>query len=331
MSEELVIPIKKKELGHFISSLLGQPQNIEREIFGNFDLDHGWILNLIYLLNQRILHQNDSKLVEFKIQIGFSNDSKRNFYSLEEFELYNEVKKLQTEMVKINMVYLINFPGSSIPERQEIMIFLDTKSPISIGYGLPFESLFKKREGRISYNIFYTERSWGDDIDRIISNELDKVIKEKKKYKLILRMIFMLFSLIITYGIMLVPIFKQEQFVKLKKMELIKTLPQDAKLLTNDIKLDFLFKLNTMEVEHSGAMVVNFIMGVVLSIIVFVLAMLIIKRKSNTFIVLTEYDSKQRKKALDKKTLQMVLLIVSYILTIIFGVISNILYNNYFC
>ncbi len=34
------IPTKKEELGSLIISLLGQPQSIEREVFGFFDINH---------------------------------------------------------------------------------------------------------------------------------------------------------------------------------------------------------------------------------------------------------------------------------------------------
>ena len=61
----LSLPIKKKDLGVFISGLLGQKQSIERDIEASFDIDHAWIVNLHETINQRIYQQADAHLTNF--------------------------------------------------------------------------------------------------------------------------------------------------------------------------------------------------------------------------------------------------------------------------
>ncbi len=50
-------PIAKKDLGSFVSSLLGQKQALERTYPIDFEIDHNWLINLHECIDQRISQQ----------------------------------------------------------------------------------------------------------------------------------------------------------------------------------------------------------------------------------------------------------------------------------
>ena len=74
------LPVKKKDLGRFISGLLGQQQTIERDIDIKFNIDHSWLVNLHDLISQRIHQQADAHLTDFTSVIYFEKGIKENFY-----------------------------------------------------------------------------------------------------------------------------------------------------------------------------------------------------------------------------------------------------------
>lgn len=114
------IPVDDVGLGAFISGLLGQPQSIQRELSGTFDIDHAWLVNVHYLIQQRIQQQNIASIVDFSAVIFFQNGLSRKLTSFESFQSYSEPKPLVSKGVKLKWTYLIQFPGKNIPERQEI-------------------------------------------------------------------------------------------------------------------------------------------------------------------------------------------------------------------
>ncbi len=268
-------------------------------------------------------------MVSFRIKVGFTNDSSRTFNSTEEFEHYNEIKKLETDLLAIWLTYIIKFPNKDLVERQSIYIHFETQSPMSIGNKLPFENFLTSFEGRIFYRIFYTERSWGDDLDHIISNEVDKVIKRKKNIY-VGRLLFFFISSICAYAIILTPIIYTSNNTSICKKKLLDTLPKDIMLLSNDIKIDFLFRLSTLKVNNSGYSIGLTIMGAILSIILIISSAIILKKGTDSFIILTPFDLQQKEKKLKKKGMYLLILILTWIFTIITGVISNILYGKFF-
>jgi hypothetical protein len=62
--EDLLIsfPVAKKDLGNFVSNLLGQKQSLERTYPINFEIDHPWLVNLHECIEQRISQQAHSQL-----------------------------------------------------------------------------------------------------------------------------------------------------------------------------------------------------------------------------------------------------------------------------
>lgn len=169
-------------LGEFITSLLGQQQSIERDLVEPFDIDHHWIVNLHETIDQRIKTQTNSTLISFSLIIYFENGLKRTFNSFEAFEIYNETKKIIPIGIKILWNYLVKFPSKDIPEKQQITFSAHIHREKNKNRDIVEKFINKyilSNLGRytINYQIDHTERTWGDDLEHIISNEVDKVTR----------------------------------------------------------------------------------------------------------------------------------------------------------
>ncbi len=176
---QIELPIAPEKLGKFISGLLGQPQSIEREILGTFSVDHSWFLHLHALIDQRIRQQHNATCTGFTASIYYEGGLERTVTTLDAFSHFNETKKIRSVGAKIKWTYLINFPGKDLPEKQEITILASEVAPIYLRSDNPFLGRnFDSTFGKLSYIISHTERTWGDDIESILRQELDLVVEK---------------------------------------------------------------------------------------------------------------------------------------------------------
>lgn len=187
----IVLPLKKQDLGDFISSLLGQQQSIERDFEAKFDIDHSWVVNLHELIDQRINQQADATLTSFNFVVYFSNGLRRTLTSVEALKNYAETKKELPVGIKVLWIYLIQFPGREYPEKQEISFSaqIHSKEDVRVSpenHKARIESelirtiVGDSERSSISYNIEHTERTWGDDLEVIFSNQIDEIIRENE-------------------------------------------------------------------------------------------------------------------------------------------------------
>src|SRR6516164_6956822 len=122
METALVLPVDGDKLADFISSLLGQQRTIEKE----FEIDglrvtHAQLVHLVHVINQR-LAQNASKLVSMRCRIAFEGGRVVTVYDQRSFETFSDLSEETTVGVGLRFTYLIQFPGVSIPEKQDILI-----------------------------------------------------------------------------------------------------------------------------------------------------------------------------------------------------------------
>nr|WP_154928900.1 hypothetical protein [Pantoea agglomerans] len=180
----VVLPCEPQVFGDFISSILGKPQTINKAVFGYFTIDSNDITNIHNLIQQRIHQQNEATLIQFTANIFFSDKSSVLINSIDAYENYNEIKKVSCISIELSWVYLIQFKGKESPEKQEINI--------SIGGGnylrSPFSSSFYSRhlnaiDDVITINIRHTERTWGVDMESLLTNHFENYLQVYKPYR----------------------------------------------------------------------------------------------------------------------------------------------------
>lgn len=161
----IAISISEDKFADFITILLGQPQNIRKDVRAIFQLDHAWFNNLHSLLMQRISRQNEFNLIQFSASIFFEDGLVRTLSSSEAFLSFAEVQPLISIGCKMTWTLLVCFKDKSAPEKQEIRIMVMSKQWT---YNDELFEIFgpygSDANGRITLEIDHTERTWGDDI-----------------------------------------------------------------------------------------------------------------------------------------------------------------------
>jgi hypothetical protein len=111
-----------EQLGHFILGLLGQPRTLERAFnVPHLLVSYEQIINIFNNIGQRVA-QNEHSLVSFKCIYYFASGRVLTVYDVASFRNFADQSLDQTIGVDINVTYLVSFPGSSTPEKQEIRL-----------------------------------------------------------------------------------------------------------------------------------------------------------------------------------------------------------------
>lgn len=182
--DAVAFPATPEKIGKFISGLLGQPQTIAREVSGIFDVDLTWINHVHALIEQRIKQQNDAARTAFRAKIFYNDDLTRTIESPEALQHFSETKKLRSTGIELNWSYVIKFPGKDLPEKQEIALRLGERGARFVTMGLqPVLVRSINTLGHISYSISHTERTWGDDIESLLRQEIDLITLKTRWYE----------------------------------------------------------------------------------------------------------------------------------------------------
>ncbi|EOI5719226.1 hypothetical protein ACMS1V_001168 [Cronobacter dublinensis] len=170
----VMLPCEPASFGDFISRLLGKSQSIEKNIKGNFKIDKNDILSTHHLIHQRINQQNEAVFIQFTARMFFSDDSSVEITTVEDFVVYNEIKKVNCVLLNVSWTYLITFKNKSIPEKQQINITFG-----ALDYpGFYFSERDSKKKFKASSNVIsvliqHTERTWGVDMESLLTAHLE--------------------------------------------------------------------------------------------------------------------------------------------------------------
>lgn len=332
----LLLPLKKRDLGSFISSLLGQQQSIDRVLTAKFDIDHAWLINLHELIDQRIRQQQSANMVEFTAIIHFNNGLTRTISTTDAFKHYVETKKETAIAITLIWNYLIKFPGRNHPEKQEIAFNARVKNDENEGEEKDRFSFLlggygsKEAFSFIGFNIEHTERTWGDDIESIMSKHVETAIRSEKGLS---ETVYSCFRWGLAFGIfifcLLFPLYImvnghvqgiEEIMVQyhaidasLEPINIVsEKLDKIAELLANNEKK------GTPHISFALVFAAPFLFGFVLRLT---------KKNLNSFIVLSPADSTRRDDLLKKEKRGMKIMGGSYLLALVIGVAGNYIYS----
>ncbi|MGY8954174.1 MAG: hypothetical protein ACKVJP_12490 [Flavobacteriales bacterium] len=157
----LTFPFDGDQFKDFIGGLLGKPQSISKRISGNFEIHLADLQSLFELVNQRIVQQNNGKLIQFTTKIYFTDRSSVQLGSYEELVTYNEVKPIISEAVKLTWDFLIQFSDKEHPEKQSIELLIISATERIVLESDDIPSFLLPSKGQFRINIEHTARSWG--------------------------------------------------------------------------------------------------------------------------------------------------------------------------
>jgi hypothetical protein len=184
-SGQLALPFNEKQFGDFLVSLLGKPQTITKRFVGSFCIDKDSIVNIFQIIEQRIHQQNDAKLISFRSLITYNDNSTVELSGFEHLVNFNEPLPLIPKGIDLTWQYLIKFKDKEIQEKQEINISFNVGAGFrSLGNNIIFD--FGHFRTNVSLRISHTARTWGADMEALLSKHIEVLCKPSTGYKKIL-------------------------------------------------------------------------------------------------------------------------------------------------
>lgn len=189
----IALPCEPENFSKFISGLLGKPQTISKSYMGSYEIAHRDIESVYQLVLQRVLQQNDASLIQFTVQLVFDDNSTVLLNSLADFKSYTEVKPLVVTQLNLSWSFLVKFRDKEQPEKQEIELSFITKASGNISIFnsedspiIPLSKMFGGG-GFISFKVFHTARTWGADIESLLSGHVKHILIPEGKVRSFLR------------------------------------------------------------------------------------------------------------------------------------------------
>lgn len=178
----IILPCSQDDFGQFISGLLGKAQTIERYFVGTFEITRNDVDNTFHLIDQRIRQQNEATLVQFTVKLFYDDGSSVLLNSLPDFLSYVEVRPIISTTVHLSWIYLIKFPDKKFPERQQIDLTF-APEPTESKLNMKRVIVFDPFDNVIRFRISHTARTWGVDIESLLTGHIESLLKSESKLK----------------------------------------------------------------------------------------------------------------------------------------------------
>jgi hypothetical protein len=325
----LTLPFDENQFASFIRGLLGTPQTITKRIRGDFQLSLKDLQNFHDLLQQRISQQNNGKLIQLKTQIYYNDESSVILSSYEELVTYNEVKPVISAAVKMTWSYLIQFADKNAPEKQEIelMIVSSPSRNIIEDDDIP---VFFPSYGQFHITIKHTARSWGSDIESLLTNQIESLILKSSKIKEFLRKessrIGLLTAILFLFSSLIGVYFATMTFNKTEVIKVTNFVKNTSNLSS---KTDYL--LNYIAANGQNLFFLKSLLFVVISIftaiILGVWIDLLADNKTRSYLVLTREAKKDMERLLKKSKRKYLLFWVSITISIFTSILANYIFK----
>lgn len=331
----IVLPCSTENFREFISGLLGQPQEIDGGEFGSFCVEKKNIEQIYHLVTQRVFQQNGVHPISVNVRIAYDDGTSINLNSIGDFQSFNEPKPVVSTECHISFVYLIQFPTTAAPEKQEITVSYVSSQESSRRRHLatfaesPF-ALFAR--GYIGYRIRYTARTWGADVESLLKNYIKDQMVAEAKYRNFIRIHSAKFAsfiagLFFTFVYLAVTsVYDEVMALYLKELGLI-----FGGGVTISEKIDVLIKIL---ISGSLNSIENTKLGIIIaSIFVSIILIFIIETKADSrrpsFVILTNKASDKKEQILKKYDQKILHVWGSIVLGVLIGLATNFIYDYY--
>jgi len=330
---EVTLPCSPEDFRDFIGGLLGKPQTAEHRLRGSYEVDLATLTNLHHLVDQRLHQQNDAHLVQFIAKILYEDDSSVLLNSFEDFSRFQEVHPKISVGVSLTWIYLITFQRRKVPEKQQIDVTFSQTGSFLMGGA--FSS--PQRIHDIQISVSYTERTWGQDIQSLLSGHLRGLLKPvspvrrwaARHNELLGLGSAVAFVLSSALGVLLA----SEAFVKSQIETASKLFREPGSTFAHVAeRLDYLIALTGQGLwpRFSFAAVALLLLALVLSVVFGAMVSAIAELRPRSFVLLTEAARAYRTRQMESDRRAWLVKLFSIAASLTGGVVSNILYSKYF-
>jgi hypothetical protein len=333
----IALPCAPEDFSKFIGSLLGKPQTISDYEGGVFELRREDLINSYHLVAQRVMQQNEAHLIQFIVRLVFDDGSSVLLNSLDDFTTYNEVRPIVVTQAHLSWSFLVQFRDRSHPEKQEIDLSFMTHAPGAIALSDSDDASFVPmarlvRGGRIFFRIRHTARTWGADIESLLSGHAKHLILPQPRLREFARLhsgtIAVAIGLLFFVSTIAVCLFSADR-IAAEQLNTIASLLQKSGAF--DLKLNRLLQLaaDGFWGKYFFSVLIFIIFSFVTSIVLGIWAGSTADARKPSYILLTK-KSEQHKIAEDHSyKLRWLSFLASIAGSIATGIISNILFAKY--
>ncbi len=325
----LALPYEEEDFKEFIVGLLGKPQTITKRLKGVFEIHLQDLQNFHELINQRIVQQNGGKLIQLKTKIYFNDESSVLLSTYGELLTYNEVKPIISEAVKMSWSYLIQFSDKKFPEKQEIEITIISTPDRRLIEDDDLLYYLPKSEFRL--NIQHTARSWGSDIESLLSHQINSIVVPQSKWRIFLNRnsykVATFFGVLIVFSASIGIFFVVRTYVE-TQTNIVDT---EIKRTGTDIiqKMDFLLKYIASNRRAKLDAITTIILTgfLLISVAMGAWVQSLAKLEENSYVILTREAQKAKDRQEKRLKKKLILFLLSFCLSIITGVIANLIFK----
>lgn len=340
----VILPCEPKDFGEFVTGLLGKPQTIEKSLDGIFEISHDDVINMFHLVDQRINQQNEAIFIQFNVRITYNDDSSILLNSLQDFDHYTEVRPLESVGVTLSWAYLIKFKNKKVPEKQEIDLTFragDNSDDISFLDDIIIRRFRRYSPLGIFIRINHTERTWGIDIESLLTGQVKTLFKKQNKFGMLIYkksdliglISGCLFFLSTVIAILWAKSDRINNYVDNYRSDLIKLSESSTtKIELIGVKLD-LFIENSLS-RLSSPLISNYLplyvfMSIFLAISIGIWIGFTANNRPHSFVLLSKAAEQKQNELSRKRRRDWVLFGISILFSIITGVISNLIFTTY--
>jgi len=337
------LPCSPETFTTFISGLLGKPQTIEQRIVGPFELTKSDVENVFHLVNQRIRQQNEATLIQFNIKIIYDDGSSVLLNSLEDFLVYSEVRPVISLTALLSWTYLIKFKDKVAPEKQEIELSFMAGHHGTLVLEddelVPYRPVFGGNTafGMVLLRIRHTARTWGVDLESLLTGHVKGLLKEEPKWKRLSYrysgtigiVVGLLFFLMVLIGVFI----STNKFVEIQMQTAQNLLSGPANSLVDvSSKLDFVIR-RAATADWARFVFASTIFVVLSGILSFVFggwAATAAENRLASFVLLSKKAEDNKNELLRKRHRRLLSFIASIFSSVASGLVSRVLFATAF-
>lgn len=325
----LALPFDEEQFKEFLIGLLGKPQTIERIINGSFDVQLSDIQNFHHLIEQRINQQNVGRLLQFRVKIMFNDQSSVELNSFEELETYNEIRPIVSQGVALSWDYLVLFQDKQVPEKQTINIRIATEPGYMTSRSSYVRILQGDSSGYFNIEIHHTARTWAADMESMLINHINSLIKKPNKFRQFVRAKegyistaagVLFFLLAISGSLWATKVFIDNQITTIGQ------LIRSQNEITSKIDLLSEHIISGTIAQHYFIVLLFLIFSLFLSIVFAIIVSSSIVSPDYSFILLTRKSIENKDKVLADKEKQWRRFILSFVLGIITSIFADFIF-----
>lgn len=172
-----ILASSPEDFAKFLKGLISPKDRMSKSILGSFSINKEEIINLYYMITQRVSAQNEGDLISADFTVLNSNELAYRFDSIDSFIEFAYISNKQIIFASMNLSFSLKNKADSSQEKHDISINFLAASSENI-YDEIHSKLLSENIAAVRIEISYTSRTWAEDMMNLASNHLSESIED---------------------------------------------------------------------------------------------------------------------------------------------------------